>query len=175
MTTLSTDRPVDVTPTDSRAFGPRSGPPEGAPSRGRARELEGYRGLVGLTIVVFHVFQYAAQSGRTLNPLLGALARFETVDILFLMSAYLLTLSYARAALDGTPARPARQFLFRRAVRILPLYWIGVTVVWAIRSCMLISGSPRCRTVRRAARVVRRAGAGPGCPEAPRAGPRWGR
>ncbi len=134
MTTLSTDRPADVTPTDSASG---SGPlrsPEGAPSRGRARELEGYRGLVGLTIVVFHVFQYAAQSGRTLNPVLGALARFETVDILFLMSSYLLTLSYARAALDRTPARPAGQFLFRRAVRILPLYWIGVTVVWAIRN-----------------------------------------
>ena len=135
MTTLSTDRPADVTPTDSASGSrPRSGPPEGAPSRGRARELEGYRGLVGLTIVVFHVFQYAAQSGRTLNPVLGALARFETVDILFLMSSYLLTLSYARAALDRTPVRPAGQFLFRRAVRILPLYWIGVTVVWAIRN-----------------------------------------
>ena len=135
MTTLSTDRPADVTPTDSASGSrARSGPPEGAPSRGRARELEGYRGLVGLTIVVFHVFQYAAQSGRTLNPVLGALARFETVDILFLMSSYLLTLSYARAALDRTPVRPAGQFLFRRAVRILPLYWIGVTVVWAIRN-----------------------------------------
>jgi peptidoglycan/LPS O-acetylase OafA/YrhL len=135
MTTLSTDRPADVTPTDAGAdTRPRSGPPEGSPGRGRARELEGYRGLVGLTIVVFHVFQYAAQSGRQLNPLLGALARFETVDILFLMSSYLLTLSYARAALDRTPVRPARQFLFRRAVRILPLYWIGVTVVWAIRN-----------------------------------------
>ena len=67
--------------------------------------------------------------------MLAALARFETVDVLFLMSAYLLTLSYARAAMDGTPAaRPARQFLFRRAVRILPLYWVGVTVVWAIRN-----------------------------------------
>ncbi len=127
----TTDRPAAVTPTDA-ASGPR--PPEGAPRRGRARELEGYRGLVGLTIVVFHVFQYVQQSGTALNPVLGALARFETVDVLFVMSAYLLTLSYARAALDRSPPQPAGRFLFRRAVRILPLYWIGVTVVWAIRN-----------------------------------------
>ena len=131
MTTPTIERPPAVTPTDATS-GPRS--PEGAPRRGRARELEGYRGLVGLTIVVFHVFQYAVQSGGHLNPVLSSLARFETVDVLFVMSAYLLTLSYARAALDLSPAQPAARFLFRRAVRILPLYWIGVTVVWAIRN-----------------------------------------
>ena len=131
MTTLSIERPPDVTPTDARR-GPM--PPEGAPRRGRARELEGYRGLVGLTIVVFHVLQYAVQGGAHLPPVLAALARFETVDVLFLLSAYLLTLSYARAAIQQTEVRPARQFLFRRAVRILPLYWVGVTTVWAIRN-----------------------------------------
>jgi peptidoglycan/LPS O-acetylase OafA/YrhL len=112
-------------------------PPEGAPRRARARELEGYRGLAALTIVAFHVFQFADQAGGVSSSWITALARFETVDILFLMSAYLLTLSYARAAIDRTPTQPARQFLFRRAVRILPLYWIGVTVVWAIRNPVL--------------------------------------
>ncbi len=129
MTTATTARPVDVTPGDAATR-----TPEGAPPRARARELEGYRGLVGLSIVAFHVVQYAVQGGAAISPLLAGIARFETVDVLFLMSAYLLTLSYARAALDGSPAQPARQFLFRRVVRILPLYWIGVTVVWAIRN-----------------------------------------
>ena len=134
MSTLNIERPPDVTPTDAHRADPGRRPPEGAPQRGRARELEGYRGLVGLTIVVFHVLQYAVQGGAHLPPLLAALARFETVDVLFLMSAYLLTLSYARAAIHQTEARSARQFLFRRAVRILPLYWVGVTTVWAIRN-----------------------------------------
>lgn len=109
-------------------------PPEGAPRRARSRELEGYRGLAALTIVAFHVVQYAAQSGAELPFVVEAFARFETVDVLFLMSAYLLTLSYARAALDGTSLLPAREFLFRRAVRIVPLYWIAVTTVWALRN-----------------------------------------
>ncbi|MGZ4468368.1 MAG: acyltransferase family protein [Nocardioidaceae bacterium] len=126
-----TERPAAVTPSDPDRGGR---PPEGAPRRGRARELEGYRGLAALTIIGFHVFQYAQQAGGVFNPVVDALARFETVDILFLMSAYLLTLSYARAAIDGEEPQTARQFLFRRAVRILPLYWIGVTTVWALRN-----------------------------------------
>jgi peptidoglycan/LPS O-acetylase OafA/YrhL len=130
LTTAPTDRPQDVTP--SERTGPQ--PPEGAPRRGRARELEGYRGLVGLTIVVFHVFQFAQASGTEISPVAAFLAKFETVDVLFVMSAYLLTLSFARAAIDRTPALPAKEFLFRRAVRILPLYWVGITVVWAVRN-----------------------------------------
>ncbi|MCW2809204.1 MAG: acyltransferase [Marmoricola sp.] len=132
--TLSMDRPRDVTPTDALRTGRGPTPPEGAPQHGRARELEGYRGLVGLTIVAFHVIQYAAQGGAQLSGFLAALARFETVDLLFVMSAYLLTLSYARAAINQTEARSAGQFLFRRAVRIVPLYWVGVTTVWALRN-----------------------------------------
>ena len=84
--------------------------------------------------MAFHVIQYAAQSGAELPFVVEAFARFETVDVLFLMSAYLLTLSYARSALDGTSLLPAREFLFRRAVRIVPLYWIAVTTVWALRN-----------------------------------------
>lgn len=128
------DRPTAVTPTDAeeRKTGPT--PPEGAPRRGRARELEGYRGLVALTIVAFHVFQYVEATGTPINPVAAFLAKFETVDLLFVMSAYLLTLSYARAAINQTPALPAREFLFRRAVRIVPLYVVGISVVWAIRN-----------------------------------------
>jgi peptidoglycan/LPS O-acetylase OafA/YrhL len=108
-------------------------PPEGTPRRGRATELEGYRGVAALSIIVFHVCQYAVQ-GNGSSGLLGQLGRFEIVDILFVLSAYLLTLSYARAAIEQTSALPARTFLFRRAVRILPLYWVGVTVVWSLRN-----------------------------------------
>ncbi len=127
----SPDRPAAVTPTDARQ---QVTNPEGAPPRARARELEGYRGLASLTIVAFHVLQYAVQGGASLPAALVAVTRFETVDVLFMLSAYLLTLSYARAAISQTEVRPARQFLFRRAVRILPLYWVGVTTVWALRN-----------------------------------------
>lgn len=124
------ERPPSVTPGDLS----EAASPEGRPRRARARELEGYRGLAGLTIVLFHVFQYAEASGTRVHPVASFLAKFETVDLLFAMSAYLLTLSYARAAVNQTSPLSAREFLFRRAVRILPLYWVGVTVVWALRN-----------------------------------------
>ncbi|MBR7675296.1 acyltransferase [Streptomyces daliensis] len=115
-------------------------PPEGAPARSRAREIEGYRGLAALSTVVFHVWQqyvtYDADGSRPPvdNPYLGALISLEVIDLFFVMSAYLLTLSYARAAIDGGSTRPAGVFLFRRAIRIVPLYFLAVLVVWASRN-----------------------------------------
>jgi peptidoglycan/LPS O-acetylase OafA/YrhL len=111
----------------------RMRPPEGSPRRARSRELEGYRGLAAVSIVIFHACQYALPQ-ESPNPVFSALIRFEVVDVLFAMSAYLLTLSYARSAIDGGSAHTAGEFLFRRAVRILPLYWIAVIVVWAVRN-----------------------------------------
>ncbi|QEU97667.1 acyltransferase family protein [Streptomyces kanamyceticus] len=113
-----------------------------ATTRGRALELQGYRGLAALSTVVFHVWQqyyrYDAQGAHPPvdNPYIGALASLEVIDLFFVMSAYLLTLSYARAAIDGDAGsvRPGRVFLFRRAVRILPLYFLAVLVVWSMRN-----------------------------------------
>ncbi|MEU8781916.1 acyltransferase [Streptomyces sp. NPDC048637] len=113
---------------------------DAAPARGRASAVDGFRGLAALSTVAFHVwqqyFRYDAQGGHPPvdNPVLGAVLSLEVIDLFFVLSAYLLTLSYARAALDGRSTRPARLFLFRRAIRILPLYFLAVLVVWASRN-----------------------------------------
>ncbi|WP_405582128.1 acyltransferase family protein [Streptomyces sp. NBC_01092] len=122
---------------------PAPQPPK--PSRGsrgsRSVELQGFRGLAALSTVVFHVWQqyyvYDAQGAHAPvdNPYLGALISLEVIDLFFVMSAYLLTLSYARAAIDGEDrTRPGRDFLFRRATRILPLYFLAVLLVWSLRN-----------------------------------------
>ncbi|GAA4050220.1 acyltransferase [Streptomyces shaanxiensis] len=107
----------------------------------RSVELQGFRGLAALSTVVFHVWQqyyvYDAQGAHPPvdNPYLGALISLEVIDLFFVMSAYLLTLSYARAAIDGEDrTRPGRDFLFRRATRILPLYFLAVLLVWSLRN-----------------------------------------
>ncbi|MGP3966581.1 acyltransferase family protein [Streptomyces sp. 6N223] len=111
-----------------------------AAARSGVRELQGFRGIAALSTVVFHVWQqywtYDAAGGHppVTNPYLAAGLSFEVIDLFFVMSAYLLTLSYARAAIDGGSIRTARDFLFRRAIRILPLYVIAVLVVWAGRN-----------------------------------------
>lgn len=109
--------------------------------KSRTVELQGYRGLAALSTVVFHVWQqyyvYDAQGAHAPvdNPYVGALISLEVIDLFFVMSAYLLTLSYARAAIDGEDrTRPGRDFLFRRATRILPLYVIAVLLVWSLRN-----------------------------------------
>src|SRR5665811_1079712 len=60
--------------------------------------------------------------------------RDSTVGLFFVLSAFLLTLPYARAGLTGNQPVAARAFLFRRSVRIVPLYLVAVLVVWASRN-----------------------------------------
>ncbi|MEU1665372.1 acyltransferase [Streptomyces sparsogenes] len=133
MTVNSVPRP------EARPAGPPR-PAQAAPARRRAGEIEGYRGLAALSTVVFHVWQqYHTYDRAGSHPPVGArylasLLSLEVIDLFFVMSAYLLTLSYARAAIDGGSTRPARAFLFRRAIRILPLYFLAVLVVWASRN-----------------------------------------
>jgi peptidoglycan/LPS O-acetylase OafA/YrhL len=109
-------------------------------ARSGVREIQGFRGIAALSTVVFHVWQqywtYDATGGHppVTDPYLAAGLSFEVIDLFFVLSAYLLTLSYARAAIDGGSIRTARDFLFRRAIRILPLYVIAVLVVWSGRN-----------------------------------------
>ncbi|MGP3928218.1 acyltransferase family protein [Streptomyces sp. 8N616] len=132
--------PTARTAEPGSASGPSPRPPEGAPASSRAREIEGYRGLAALSTVIFHVwqqyFRYDAGGSHPPvdNPFVGAAISLEVIDLFFVMSAYLLTLTYARAAIDGGSIRPARVFLFRRAIRIVPLYFLAVLVVWATRN-----------------------------------------
>ena len=121
-------------------------PPVDAPARavgGRFADLEGYRGLAAVAVVVYHVVQYAETGQAGLFPTrLDASYRVvhgldAFVDLFFVLSAFLLTLPYARAALSGDPAPDARAFVLRRAARIVPLYLVAVCVVWAFRNPVL--------------------------------------
>jgi peptidoglycan/LPS O-acetylase OafA/YrhL len=114
-----------------------------APARtpdARFPELQGQRGLAALCIVVFHVYQYDRSGPDARSPLEGSWAHplvfglDGMVDWFFVLSAFLLTLPYARALRDGRRLTSARDFLGRRAVRIVPLYLVAVLVVWVSRN-----------------------------------------
>ncbi|MFJ1747097.1 acyltransferase family protein [Streptomyces sp. NPDC088116] len=131
-------------PRPGKAWSAASGSgPEGAPARSKALEIQGFRGLAALSTVIFHVWQlyyrYDANGSHPPvdNQYVGALLSLEVIDLFFVLSAYLLTLSYARAAIDGGSTRPAGVFLFRRAIRIVPLYFTAVLVVWSTRNSSL--------------------------------------
>ncbi|MFD8396661.1 acyltransferase family protein, partial [Streptomyces sp. NPDC059680] len=104
--------------------------------------------MAALSTVVFHVWQqYTTYDAGGAHVPVGSgwvapLFSLEVIDLFFVMSAYLLTLSYARAAIDGRPVRAARVFLFRRAVRIVPLYYLAVLTIWAWRNPVLPGNWP---------------------------------
>ena len=117
---------------------PGADPPR--PPDTRFPELHGQRGLAALCIVVFHVHQHVRSGPDARSPLEGTWAHplvlglDGMVDWFFVLSAFLLTLPYARALLEGRPLTSARDFLGRRAVRVVPLYALAVLVVWVSRN-----------------------------------------
>lgn len=106
----------------------------------RFARLEGYRGLAALMVVVYHAYQDTAPAGAGDVPgpgtvgyrLLHGLDGF--VDLFFVLSAFLLALPWVRAGLAGAPSPSGRAFLVRRAARILPLYVVAISLVWAVRN-----------------------------------------
>ena len=112
---------------------------------GRLRDLEGYRGLAALGIVVYHAYQFtrASEEGPAAYAYEGTLAYHVLrnldglVSLFLILSAFLLFAPIARRILAGEPAGSAKAFAIRRAVRILPLYWGAILVVWASRNPVL--------------------------------------
>jgi peptidoglycan/LPS O-acetylase OafA/YrhL len=109
-------------------------------SETKTRDLEGYRGLAALGIVVFHAYQFnrgdvGSHYAYMTTPLYPLLRNLDgLVSLFFVLSGYLMYLPLARKVSAGSGGGPVRVFVLRRAVRILPLYWSAVLIVWAARN-----------------------------------------
>ncbi|WP_304523669.1 acyltransferase [Actinocorallia sp. API 0066] len=99
----------------------------GGPRRvptGHLDALDGLRTVAIALVVGVHV---VGPTGMLNDPGIGwrmLAAGGVGVPIFFVLSGYLLYRPYARATLDGTPLPGTRDFLRRRALRILPAYWL---------------------------------------------------
>ena len=99
-----------------------------APQRVRLAGLDGLRALAALTVVSYHVARFSAFVG----PLPALLWELKGgVALFFVISGTVLYLPYARTIRDGERLPDWRIYAGRRAVRILPAYWIALTVVAA--------------------------------------------
>ncbi len=119
-----------TTEFDQGTPSPRGGAP--APPTpgdgGRNGAVGGLRAVAALAILLFHV---AAMSNfTTTGGLAGALtARLDVaVSIFFAISGLLLFRPWARRTLLGASVPRTGVYLWRRAVRILPAYWITAVV-----------------------------------------------
>jgi peptidoglycan/LPS O-acetylase OafA/YrhL len=97
--------------------------------------LDSYRGI-GMTMVLCNHAAYA--TGFIQNSSLGpVVARFDlSVPMFFVMSGFLLFRPYARSVLEDRPLPSLGTFYRRRALRILPSYWLalaGVGLVFGLQ------------------------------------------
>lgn len=87
--------------------------------------LNALRGVGALMVLATHS---AFNTGRILEGWTGAvLARFDFgVAIFFVLSGFLLSRPFLLRAATGRPAPAAGHYLWKRGLRILPLYWLTV-------------------------------------------------
>ncbi|MEO3813711.1 acyltransferase [Sphaerisporangium sp. B11E5] len=102
----------------------RLGPPVG----GHQAALDGMRAVAALGVLLLHV---AATTGIAFQDSATAwlLVRGDAgVAVFFLLSGLLLYRPWASALLRGSPGPHVGGYLARRALRVLPAYWVVVTV-----------------------------------------------
>jgi peptidoglycan/LPS O-acetylase OafA/YrhL len=87
--------------------------------------LDSLRALGAFAVLATHA---AFQTGRTVEgPFSAVLARLDAgVALFFVLSGFLLFRPLVAAVANGTAATPVRRYLWRRALRILPTYWLVV-------------------------------------------------
>jgi peptidoglycan/LPS O-acetylase OafA/YrhL len=132
----------------SRAEGER---PAGVRRSARfSPELEAMRGVAALLVVVYHAHSLLRpKEPEVPTGLLAPLRAFVEeghtgVTLFFVLSAFLLSRPFLEGARRGT-APSARRFWVRRALRILPLYFLAVavaTVLSAKTPADLLHGLP---------------------------------
>jgi peptidoglycan/LPS O-acetylase OafA/YrhL len=93
----------------------------------RLPALDAVRAIGAIAVVAYHVaFNTGLSLSGTWN---GLLARLDVgVALFFALSGFLLFRPYAQAAATGGTWPSTRRYLWRRAVRILPAYWLTVAV-----------------------------------------------
>ena len=93
--------------------------------------LDAVRALGAACVVATHVGFY---TGRTLHgPFAATIARLDAgVALFFVLTGFLLFRPYVVAAQSGRPRPATGTYLRRRALRILPAYWIVVLVCVAL-------------------------------------------
>lgn len=91
--------------------------------------LDAYRAMGMLMVFLAHA--YFASFANMRNTFFGpVLDRFDIgLPVFFVLSAFLLYRPYAMAHLGNRPQPSYRRFLANRAFRIIPAYWVALTVL----------------------------------------------
>lgn len=111
---------------DVAAPSPAVAPPPGNP---RFALFDSLRGLAAIAIITFHVFSLTGAMDR---PVIGdtvAVLGPRSLILFFVISGFLLYRPYVAARAAGRPGPRTSRYLRRRALRIIPAYWVALTVL----------------------------------------------
>lgn len=99
-------------------------PPPGNP---RFPHVDGLRAVAAVSVLVFHTAFTTGATGAWYGPIVG---RFELgVALFFVISGFLLYRPFFAAHYEGRPRIRTRDYLRRRVLRIVPAYWLALTVL----------------------------------------------
>jgi peptidoglycan/LPS O-acetylase OafA/YrhL len=105
---------------------PAVAPPPGNP---RFELFDSLRAIALLGILVFHVSTLTGDlNKRVLGDVLGVLGN-QALVIFFIVSGFLLWRPYVAAHQAGRSRPSTRNYARRRILRILPAYWVALTVL----------------------------------------------
>ena len=110
----------------SDAPSPGLAPPPGNP---RFPLFDSLRALAVLGILAFHSSEFSAQIGLGAGGRFAEVAGGEAVILFFVVSGFLLYRPYVRARAAARSLPPTGRYFRRRALRILPAYWVALTVL----------------------------------------------
>ncbi|MEB3329228.1 MAG: acyltransferase [Candidatus Sericytochromatia bacterium] len=105
-----------------------------SPALSHVGVMDGLRGLAVAWVVWFHIWQLSWLP-QHLGPIsLQHLVEtgFSGVELFFFISGFCLFLPWVRARLSGSPAPGLRHYAYRRAIKILPSYWLSLLAMLAI-------------------------------------------
>jgi len=90
--------------------------------------FDSLRAIAAMSIFFFHIaFVLHLLGGRTLSPWLAQLN--VGVPIFFLISGFLLYRPFAQTRFSGDPPPETVPYFIRRIFRIVPAYWVALTIV----------------------------------------------
>jgi peptidoglycan/LPS O-acetylase OafA/YrhL len=100
-------------------------PPPGNP---RFPLVDGLRAVAALMVLVGHTSFLSGFNGH--GQIGQVVSRFDMgVALFFIISGFLLYRPFVSARLDGRPAPAVLRYARRRALRIIPAYWLALTVL----------------------------------------------
>src|SRR4051794_38858942 len=104
----------------------------------RFRGFDGLRAIAALSVVVYHL---SGADGRLLAHHYGRYLWLLNIGVplFFIISGFLLYRPFVVARFDGRPRPSTREFLRRRVLRIVPGFWVALTIVCIVFN---VSASP---------------------------------